>query len=201
MDIYLVRVTDPEAGQIWLISSASLAKVPLLRASLEKTWVEEEMPEPLVSHGLMGISLAEWLVWAISMAVPLVLLVVASSMGHRRIGRRIEDPSRRAMFDAWYDGLRWPTIIGLALLAHAALMPFLGFPLRFRLGYTRVLLVAAVLTFTWLVIQLYRSRSRTRCLLILRYGWPAPPFMLFGERVFRLVVLVVALFALLRLPA
>ena len=53
VDIFLVRVPDPQAGEIWLISSASLAQVPLLRASLEKTWVEEQMPEPLVSHGVM----------------------------------------------------------------------------------------------------------------------------------------------------
>ena len=198
VDIYLVRVTDPEAGQIWLISSASLAKVPLLRASLEKAWVEEKMPEPLVTHGLMGISLAEWLVWAISMAVPLVLLVVVSSMGQRRIRRRIDDPSRRAMLDAWYAGLRWPTIIGLSLLAHAALMPFLGFPLRFRLGYARVLLVAAVLTFTWLAIRLCTLAFAYTRLLILRHGQAGTrSFMLFGERVFKLVVLMVALFALL----
>src|SRR5262245_37686781 len=69
IDLFLVRVGDPQFGQIWLISSGSLAQVPLLRASLEKTWVQEEMPEPLVSHAFMGISLAEWLVWAVSITV------------------------------------------------------------------------------------------------------------------------------------
>jgi MscS family membrane protein len=77
-------------------------------------------------------------------------------------------------------------------------MPFLGFPLRFRLGYARVLLVAAVLTFTWLVIRLCTLTFAYARLLIMRHGLAGTrSFMHFGERVFKLVVLMVAVFALL----
>jgi MscS family membrane protein len=200
IDIFLVRVGDPQVGQIWLISSASLAQVPLLTAMLEKTWVEEEMPQPLVRHAFMGISLAEWLVWAVSITMPLVLLLTLSSVGIRRVRRRIDSPSGRAMLDAWHAGLRWPSIILLTLLGHAALMPFLGFPLRFRLGYARVLLVIAVLTSTWLVIRLCTLAFAYARLVITRRGQAGTSsFMLFGERVFKLVVLMVAVFTLLSL--
>src|SRR5262245_39419953 len=45
VDLYLVRVTDPNAGQIWLVSSDSLERVPSLLRSPRATLVELLMPE------------------------------------------------------------------------------------------------------------------------------------------------------------
>src|SRR6185436_18475825 len=39
-DVILVRVTDTQAGAIWLISSETLAKVPDLRKSIPQSWAE-----------------------------------------------------------------------------------------------------------------------------------------------------------------
>jgi MscS family membrane protein len=112
--------------------------------------------------------------------------------------RRRTDPTRRALLESWHAGLQWPTIVMLTLLAHAGLMPFLGFPLRFRLGYARFLLVAAVLTLTWLVTRLCTLAFAYLHLVMLRKGEAGGrSIMLFGERVFKLAVIMFAFFALL----
>jgi MscS family membrane protein len=62
--ISLVRVTDPQAGPIWLISSETLAQIPALHAAVTQSWIERAMPAWLVNHELFGISLAHWVVLA-----------------------------------------------------------------------------------------------------------------------------------------
>src|SRR5262249_38949832 len=71
VDLQLVRVNNPQAGPIWLISSETLARVPSIYSSIESTWVQRLLPEALVERSLFGISLAQWTVWAASIAAPL----------------------------------------------------------------------------------------------------------------------------------
>ena len=40
LDIALVRVNDPQAGPVWLISSETLAQVPALHKAIGESWVE-----------------------------------------------------------------------------------------------------------------------------------------------------------------
>ena len=69
-DITLVRVTDPQAGRVWLISSETLAQIPALRRSIARTWIERVMPTTLMSRELLGISLAHWIVLVASLPFP-----------------------------------------------------------------------------------------------------------------------------------
>ena len=53
-DITLVRVTDPQAGHVWLISSETLAQIPALRRSIARTWIERVMPTTLHEPRAVG---------------------------------------------------------------------------------------------------------------------------------------------------
>src|SRR5690606_10631229 len=44
IEIGLVRVTDPQAGSIWLVSSATLARIASLEDGITRSWVERTMP-------------------------------------------------------------------------------------------------------------------------------------------------------------
>src|SRR5262249_52248011 len=47
-DILLKRITDKQAGPIWLISSETLSKVPAWGWSEEASWADRNLPEWLV---------------------------------------------------------------------------------------------------------------------------------------------------------
>ena len=67
-DLDLVRVSDPSAGKIWLISSDTLTKVPELYDQVEARRVERKLPNVLVKHQLEGVPLWQWL--ALVLALP-----------------------------------------------------------------------------------------------------------------------------------
>jgi hypothetical protein len=60
VDIELVRVKNPQAGLVRLISSRTLSRVPSLRRSGGVTWLARVMPESLVNATLFGVSFARW---------------------------------------------------------------------------------------------------------------------------------------------
>src|ERR1700757_3211101 len=61
VDLDLVRVSDPSAGKIWLISAETLAKLPELSDQIEARQVETRLPDVLVKHQLGGMPLWQWL--------------------------------------------------------------------------------------------------------------------------------------------
>ena len=107
--LVLERVTDPDAGQIWLFSSQSLADVPRLVASPHTTWIESFMPASLTGRSLLGASLAQWIVGAASIALPVVLFWL---IGQLAIG----------LADA-RDGRHRPTASDQRLVEAAAMAP------------------------------------------------------------------------------
>jgi len=68
VDIGLLRVTDPEVGPIWLISSETLDQVPELYRLVTETWIERLMPKVLLRRQLLGFSFADWIVLAAPIA-------------------------------------------------------------------------------------------------------------------------------------
>ena len=95
-DILVVRVTDPQAGAIWQISSDSLAEVPMLHQAAQAPWIERIMPRPLVTRTLFGVSLARLLGYAASLVLPLaamwglsVVFMQVAQRGMRNAARRL----------------------------------------------------------------------------------------------------------------
>jgi MscS family membrane protein len=79
VDLDLVRVSDPSAGKIWLISADTLAKLPELSDQVEARQVEHKLPSVLVKHQFAGMPLWQWvaMLLAISIAAGLGWLVLA----------------------------------------------------------------------------------------------------------------------------
>ena len=69
-DIILVHVSRPD-GSIWLISSVTLEQVPTLHELITESRVESLMPRVLQEHSILGLSLAHWIVWLVSLLLPI----------------------------------------------------------------------------------------------------------------------------------
>jgi MscS family membrane protein len=200
VDILLARINDSNAGQIWLFSSESLAQVPALSRSQQETLVERLMPSSLVARSFWGLSLAQWIVWAASIVLPLLLFWTAALCVVASSRRLIRDTTRRTVFEASWKGVRWLLIIALTLGTHLLLMPWLGFSLTFRYTYTRVALVVAVIIsalLAWRLVSVTFAHARQ---LALRRGRSnTRSLMLLGERVVKVLVVMIAVFGLLAL--
>jgi MscS family membrane protein len=196
--IGLVRVDDKEAGKIWLISSETLSQVPALHASMEKTWLERVMPQLLWQHTVFGIPYARLIAWAASIAIPLLLLALFSLITVVLARKVIRDPTRRQRLDAWYHGLRWPSIFVLALGIHLVLTFLLGFSLRVRVFYSRFVAVVLVVALAWLIRRLLTlSIESTRRKIDRRDQTGTKSLMLLGARVLKVVVILAAIVVIL----
>ena len=200
VDISLVRVNDPQAGEIWLISSETLAQVPALRGAVEQTWIERVMHDALLRRRVFGMSLAHWVVLAASVIIPLVVLAFISNAMVLLVWRFWRDPAQRQGAEVWYRELKWPVIVLLTLVIHVTGMRTLGFPLSFRIAWARVLLIAAVIAATWLVRRLLTlGFARARRLAWGKDSTSTRSLILLGERLAKAIIAVIAVFAILTL--
>jgi MscS family membrane protein len=198
VDVGLVRVTDPQAGPIWLISSETLDQVPALYRLVTETWIERMMPRVLVSHRLFGFSFADWIVLAASLFIPFILLIVMARGVVSLAKFTLRHSTRRHDVDAWQAGIRWPLIITLALVTQLLLIPILRLPLTLRFGYSRVGLILATIAFTWLIRKaLTLGFAEARNMVWGKDRKSTQSLLLLGERLLKAFVVLVAVFAIL----
>jgi MscS family membrane protein len=198
--ILLTRVKERGGGLVWLIASDSLAQVPSLHRSPQETLVERLMPTALVERRYFGISLAQWTLWAASLVVPFAVFWALAQISFVLRSRTIREPTRRALFQSWWRQVRWLAIGSLTLVTHLTLMRFLGFSLTFRFTYLRnalAVVVVVVALLAWRLIGVTFAHAR---MLALRRGRSdTRSLMLLGERIFKVGVVAIAVFALLTL--
>ena len=154
VEIGLVRVKDKDYDQIWLIASETVARVPALHKAMENTWIERVMPEALLKYKPFGISLAQYLAWAGSIGLPLLLLSLLSFVAIVLARTVIRNPRGRSVLDSWYGGMRWPGILVLTLGIHLASLSALGFSLRFRILYGRTVAALLIVAVAFLIHRL-----------------------------------------------
>jgi MscS family membrane protein len=195
-ELELVRVNDPSAGEIWLISSDTLAKVPELFEQVEARQVETRLPRWMVKHQPEGMPLWEWL--ALLLLIPgagavvwllLVLLQIPLRWWARRHGQAELAQGRSVSGPAWL-------LIGA--LVHRILASYLDLPLLPRHYYNQVVAIAVIVgTFwiMWRVLRWFLRRVRNRALARGHSGTGS--LMLLGERIIKAVVVVMALFLIL----
>ncbi|MGB8731385.1 MAG: mechanosensitive ion channel family protein [Candidatus Sulfotelmatobacter sp.] len=195
VDLELVRVSDPSAGKIWLISSDTLAKVPELYDQVQARQVETRLPQWLVKHDLGGMPVWQWLALLLMIPVAagaawllLMVLQVPVRWWARRHGHA-DLESRSVSGPAWL-------LVGTAI--HRILERYLGMPLLQRHYYYQFIEVASIIGANWILWRVIRwslQRVRNRALALGHSGTGS--LMLLGERIIKAVVFVMAIFFVL----
>jgi MscS family membrane protein len=195
-DLDLVRVSDPSAGKIWLISSDTLIKVPELYDQVEARQVEHRLPAFLVKHQIAGMPLWQWLALLLALPVAagmgwlvLVLLEIPVRWWARRRGNVEIANWRSVSAPAW---------LLTGTLIHQFLARYLGIALLPRHYYFQFTSIALILSLTWIVwrgVQWSLRRVRNRALARGRAGTGS--LMLLGERILKAVIFAVGVLAVL----
>jgi MscS family membrane protein len=199
VDVLLVRVTDPQYGRIWLISSDTLASVPELFDEIQETWIDRVMPDVLLNNELFSISLALWIMWIASVAAPLLLLWFGSGVTVGILLRRAAgNESRRTLIESWYSAVSWPLVLILTLIVHILVVHSLGLSLTFRIIYGRFAFVVLIIGVAWLLRRIITlSFERARSAMQLGGDTGTQSLILLAERLLRVAIVLVAIFSIL----
>jgi len=195
-ELELVRVSDPAAGRIWLISSETLAKVPELYDQVEARQVETRLPQWVVKHQFAGMPL--WQGFALVLMIPVAagaswLLLVVLGIPLRWWARK-----RGHVELEWSRSVSGPAWLLVGTLVHRILASYLGMPLLQRHYYVQVTAVAVIVGSNWIlwrVIRWFLRRMRNRALA--RGHGGTGSLMLLGERLVKALVVVMAVFSIL----
>ncbi len=195
-DLELVRVADPSAGKIWLISADTLAKVPELYDQVEARQVEKKLPSILVNNHIAGVPLWQWVALLIAIPVAagvgwlcLVLLEIPVRWWARRRGQVEVANWRSVSAPAW---------LLAGTLVHQIFARYLGMPLLPRHYYYQITTIALIVSVTWIAWRFVRwslRRVRNRALAGGHAG--TGTLMLLGERILKFVIFVLGVLAVL----
>jgi MscS family membrane protein len=195
-DLDLVRVSDPSAGKIWLISSDTLAKVPELYDQVEARQVERKLPTVLVKHHVAGVPFWQWV--AMLIAVPIAaaigwLLLVLLEIPVRWWARR-----RGQVEIANWRSVSAPAWLLTGTLAHQVFVRYLGIALLPRHYYFQLTSIALIVSATWIVWRVVRwSLHGVRNRALARGHAGTGSLMLLGERILKAVIFGVGVLAVL----
>jgi MscS family membrane protein len=155
-DIILVRVDDPASGKIWLISRETVASFPKLYSQLKSeapTTFDQIMPSALSGRRVLGISLAQWLGWLLSIPVSWLLAWLLGLLlsAPRRLWCKLRGHSFRTV---WETPLGMPLRCVMAILIHSLCVHLLNPPLLYRVYYFRIMAALLVGCIVWLVSRI-----------------------------------------------
>jgi MscS family membrane protein len=153
LDVILVRVNDPESGNIWLISKETVANIPTLYAQLKTeapALADRIVPAALTGRRLLRMSLAQWLEWFLSIPISWLLAWLMAFL--LTVPERIRHKLQKLPFrPVWETRHGMPLKCILAILLHAVFVYLLGPPLLYRVYYSRFLATLLMGCFLWLL--------------------------------------------------
>ena len=193
--VVLVRVTDPNAGNIWLFSAGTLSKVPDLYENVEAHQVENKLPQSLVRNVFLGMPLWQWL--ALFIAIPVAFAIGWAMVLLLAIPRRLWLKFRnRPNLDS-YSRLSEPLLVSFSALAHRVIAAYLGLPLLPRVYYYRTIGVLFSIGFFWFLLRLTGlTMQRLRMHAISRGRIGTGTLMVLAERLLTALVVVIATLAI-----
>jgi MscS family membrane protein len=195
VDLDLVRVSDPSAGKIWLISAETLAKVPELYDQVQARQVEHRLPSILVKHQIAGMPLWQWL--GVLLSIPVAIAVGWLILALGGIPVRWWAHRRGIDGDSWRSA-HSPLWMLLATLLDRRLTGYLGMPLLQRHYYDQLFAVSFIISGTWILWRFVRWSLRRVRLRALAHGHAGTSsLILLGERIIKAGIFVLGIFAVL----
>lgn len=199
VDVILVRVDDPEAGKIWLVSKETVASIPALYAQLENrppTLVDRIIPDALRNREVLGLSLAQWIAWLLSIPLSWILAWLLTVLLSVPVWIRCR-LKKLAFTSIWKTRVGRPIECMIAIFIHGFFVYQLEPPLLYRIYYFRFLAALLVGCFLWTVSALadrgfahFVIRTRTE-------GKGGEAIIILVQRLHRVLLLIIALIAAL----
>jgi MscS family membrane protein len=190
-DVILVRVSDPNAGKIWLFSADTLSKVPEIYDLVQAHQVETHVPQLLVKTQFLGMSLWLWLalLCAVPVAAGIGWLLMELVVYPRVLWRRYR---KLPILTTWRH-VSAPVWLVVGTMVHRVLTGYLRLPLLHRHYYFMTSRVILIIAFAWLLLRLLtRGMDRWRAGVIARGSTGAGSLVLLGQRIVKVLIVIFA---------
>jgi MscS family membrane protein len=143
-------------GEIWLVSKETIANIPKLYAQMENegpTAANRILPAALTSRPLLGMSLAQWLGWLVSVPISWLLAWLLGLLlsAPRRVWYKLR---KLPLTTIWETPLGMPLRCIFAILMHSLFVYLLEPPLLYRVYYFRFTAALLVGSLAWLVSRI-----------------------------------------------
>jgi MscS family membrane protein len=198
-DITVVRVDDPVAGKIWLISKATIASIPELYALLQREAPTETSRLRLIllsGPQMLGMSGKQWLGWLIS--IPLSWFISWLLTFLLSLPRRIWSKLRKIPFHTvWESPVGKPLRGMIVILLHGVFVYLLQPPLLYRVYYVRFLEALLVVCFGWLLSRISDEGFNTALSRTRTHSGGGESILILMQRLNRIGILILALVAAL----
>jgi MscS family membrane protein len=194
-EVILVRVNDPASGKIWLLSKETVASIPKLYAEMKSeapTIADRIMPGALTGRRLLGMPLAKWLGWLLSIPISWLLAWLLAFLFS--VPARIRCRFQKLPFrPVWETRHGMPLKCILAILLHVLFVYQLEPPLLYRIYYFRFMVALLMGCFLWLLSTITdrgyeQAVKRTR----MHHGG-GESILILMQRLNRIVLLTIAL--------
>ena len=196
-DVILVRVDDPASGKIWLISKETVANLPKLYAQMESeapTIVDRIVPAALTGRRLLGMSLAQWLGWLISIPISWLLAWLLTFLFS--VPTWIQCKIRKLRFrPVWKTRVGMPLQGILAILMHSFFVYLLEPPLLYRVYYARLMAMLLMGCFVWLVSTIADQGFEHAVTVTRTQHKGGESILIVMQRLTRIVMLIIAFVA------
>lgn len=154
--VVLVRVDDPDAGKIWLISQETVETIPNLVEAMQNETLKPAARIATAALGgrrMLGMSFRQWLAWLLS--IPICWLLAWLFALVVSIPRRIWCRLRKLPFTSvWQTPVGLPLRCIAATLTHGIFVYWLKTPLLYRAYYFRFLTALMVGCVAWLISRI-----------------------------------------------
>jgi MscS family membrane protein len=201
VDVIVVRVENPEFGMVWLVSAETVRRIPGLYAQLlsePPAALSRILPSALNRRNLLGMSLAQWLEWLLSIPVSWLLawLIALLLSVPRRVSRKLRHLPVRTV---WETPLGLPLRCIIVISLQYVFVYLLDPPLLYRIYYFHFLTALLVACFAWMVSRIIdrgfdNAVNRTR----IQHGG-GESILVLMQRLTRIVMLIITLVAALAL--
>ena len=200
VDVILTRVDDPKFGEIWLVSEETVARIPDLYAQMETegpTTADRIVPASLGGRHLLGMSLAQWIGWLLSIPISWLLSWLLTFLFS--LPWQIWANLRKVPFQTvWQTPLGMPLRCIIAILVHAVFVYLLEPPLLYRAYYTRFLAALLGGCIVWLLSRL-ADRGFEHAVSRARQRGGGESILVVMQRLTRVVMLIIAVVTALAL--
>ena len=201
LNVILVRVNDPVSGKIWLMSKATVARIPELYADLKSQKPTGTVRIAALAMGgrqLLGMSVRQWLGWLISIPISWYLALLLSlvvSLPRRMWARARGIP----LVTVWQTPVGLPIECIIAILIHAVFVYLLAPPLLYRSYYFRFLAALLAACVAWLASRVTDRGFEEAVDYSRVHNKGGESILILMQRITRVAMLIIAFFAALAL--
>ncbi|MCX7098463.1 MAG: mechanosensitive ion channel family protein [Methylococcales bacterium] len=197
INVDMIRVSDADAGTIWLFSADTLAQIPDIHTALQTRHTDTKLPPALVKNEFLGAPLWQWL--ALLLAIPASAALSWLLINLAALPIRYWRHSRKQLETKHWVQVSGPLWLVVGVLVDALFFESIGLPILYRHYYYILLRIGYVTGVAWAALRLLTWGMEGLRLREIAHGRPERgSVILLGQRLLKVFVFLFAGLTIMR---